>query len=190
MSKRHMQFSCGLVTACLAVVLTWTMASGQNEKKKSVEQIVPENTVLFVGADGSGKHAAKWEKTAAYEAMVQSGLQGVFEKFFEGLAQQAGADDSPEKKAAEKLLADLDQQGVIVAVSLPVKPGPPLPQVTIVLQNCASNAAALTNALTMAGGMAGMQLEASEVNGRSVLSGWFQRRRASKSEHGPRVATS
>ena len=78
MSKRHMQFSCGLVTACLAVVLTWTMASGQNEKNKSVEQIVPENTVLFVGADGSGKHAAKWEKTAAYEAMVQSGLQGVF----------------------------------------------------------------------------------------------------------------
>lgn len=79
MSPQQARISWGMFAGVLGIVLTLTMADAQNRDRQSVEELLPANTVVFIGHDGAEKHKGAWEKTAAYEAMYESGMAGVFE---------------------------------------------------------------------------------------------------------------
>ena len=83
MSPQRARFSWGLLAGVFGIGLTITLATTQDEKPRSVEELIPANTVVFFGQDGSAKHTEAWEKTAAYESMYKSGMVGVVEKIFE-----------------------------------------------------------------------------------------------------------
>ena len=116
MSPQQARISWGLFAGVLGIVLTLTMADAQNRDRRSVEELIPANTVLYIGHDGAAKHQRAWEKTAAYEAMYESGMAGVFEKLLAFVEEQTGAKNNPEVAAAMKHLED---HGATFAVSLP-----------------------------------------------------------------------
>lgn len=80
MSPRQARISWGLFAGILGIVLTLTIADAQNKDQRSVEELIPASTVLFIGHDGAELHKAAWEKTAACEAMYDSGMMAVFDK--------------------------------------------------------------------------------------------------------------
>ena len=167
MSLRQSRFSWGLLAGLLGIGLTLTIAANQRAEPRPVETLIPVETVLFLGHDGAEKHKAAWEQTAAHESMYESGMVGVVEKVMEWAAQQSGADQNPELDAAVK---HLDDHGATLAVSLPTVPGPPIPQITIVLHNAAEYQPMLTGLARNFGLFVGAQFEQHEIKGRSVAS--------------------
>lgn len=167
MSQRQARFSWGLLAGLVGIGLTLTIADAQNEEPRPAEELIPAGTILFVGHDGAQKHKEAWEKTAAHEAMYESGMVAVLEKLFEFAGEQAGADDNPEVEEAMKHLED---HGATFAVSLPAGQGPPIPQVTIVLHKAAKYEPALSGLVRNFGVFIGAQFDQQEVKERSVTS--------------------
>jgi type II secretory pathway pseudopilin PulG len=165
MSPRQARISWGLFAGVLGIVLTLTMADAQNRDRQSVEELIPASTVLFIGHDGAEKHKGAWEKTAAYEAMYESGLVAVFEKLFAFVEEQTGVKNNPEVAAAMKHLQD---HGATIAVSLPAAGGPPIPQVTVILHKAAKYDPMLSGLVRNFGIFVGAQFEQSEVSERSI----------------------
>ena len=167
MSPRQARISWGLFAGVLGIVLTLTIADAQNRDQQTVEELIPASTVLFIGHDGAEKHKGAWEKTAAYEAMYDSGMMAVFDKLFVFVGEQTGTQDNPEVTEAMKHLED---HGATFAVSLPAAGGPPIPQVTIVLHKAAKYDPILSGLIRNFGIFIGAQFEQSDVKGRSVTS--------------------
>lgn len=167
MSPRQARISWGLFAGVLGIVLTLTIADAQNRDQQSVEELIPASTVLFIGHDGAATHQGAWEKTAAYEAMYDSGMMAVFDKLFVFLGEQTGAKDNPEVEAAMKHLED---HGATFAVSMPTAQGPPIPQVTIVLHKAAKYDPILSGLVRNFGIFIGAQFEQSDNSERSVTS--------------------
>ncbi len=167
MSPRQAKISWGLFAGVLGLVLTLTMADAQNRARQSVEELVPASTVLFIGHDGAEQHKGAWEKTAAYEAMYESGMMAVIEKLFAFVGEQAGAKDNPEVAAAMK---HLENHGATFSVSLPAAGGPPLPQVTVILHKAAKYDPMLSGLVRNFGIFFGAQFEKNDVGQRSVTS--------------------
>ncbi|MGZ0169354.1 MAG: DUF1559 domain-containing protein [Planctomycetales bacterium] len=167
MSPSQARISWGLFAGVLGIVLTLTIADAQNRDQQSVEELIPASTVLFVGHDGAESHKGAWEKTAAHEAMYESGMMAVVEKLFQFLGEQAGTKDNPEVEAAMK---HLDAHGATFAVSLPGGQGPPIPQVTIVLHKAAKYDPMLSGLVRNFGFFIGAQFEQNDNNERYVTS--------------------
>jgi hypothetical protein len=167
MSPRQARISWGMFAGVLGIVLTLTIADAQNRDKQTVEELIPASTVLFIGHDGAATHKGAWEKTAAYEAMYDSGMMAVFDKLFVFVGEQTGTQDNPEVTAAMKHLED---HGATFAVSMPAAQGPPIPQVTIVLHKAAKYDPILSGLVRNFGIFIGAQFEQSDVNERSVTS--------------------
>lgn len=167
MSPQQARISWGLFAGVLGIVLTLTMADAQNRDRQSVEELLPASTVVFIGHDGAEKHKGAWEKTAAYEAMYESGMAGVFERLFAFVEEQTGAKNNPEVAAAMKHLED---HGATFAVSLPTAGGPPIPQVTIILHKAAKYDPMLSGLVRNFGVFIGAQFSQSDNAERSVTS--------------------
>src|SRR5258708_29633928 len=82
----------GTTLLILAAGCVFWLAPGiaQDSKSPAPEKLLPADALLFVGWDGTSSHRAAWEKTAAYEALVTSGLTDVFARLTEFAEQQAG----------------------------------------------------------------------------------------------------
>ena len=167
MSPRQAPISWGLLAGVLGIGLTMTIADAQNDKPQPIEELIPAGTVVFLGHDGAEKHQAAWEKTAAHEAMYESGMVGVLEKLFEFAGQQAGQQGNPEFEEAMK---HLEAHGATLAVSLPDAQGPPIPQITIVLHKAAKYEPMLSGLARNFGFFIAAQFEQQDVNDRAVTS--------------------
>ena len=167
MSPRQARISWGLLAGVLGIGLTMSIADAQNDEPKPAVELVPAGTVLFLGHDGAEKHQAAWEKTAAHEAMYESGMVAVLEKLFEFAGQQAGQQGNPEFEEAMK---HLEAHGATLAVSLPDAQGPPIPQVTIVLHKAAKYEPMLSGLARNFGFFIAAQFEQQDVNDRAVTS--------------------
>ncbi|MEO2014847.1 MAG: hypothetical protein ABGZ53_10790, partial [Fuerstiella sp.] len=168
MTSRQARISWGILAATLAVGVALTTAEENSRNTRSVEQLLPGNTVILVGQDGSAAHKDSWEKTAAYEAMYKSGMVDVVEKVFNWIGEQSGTGKNPQ---LEKLFTDLDSNGASVAVSIPGAQGPPIPRITVVLRDAAEHESMLSGMSRGLAGIARVQLEQKNVKGRSVASG-------------------
>ena len=152
MSSRQTRLSGGLFAGILGIGLTLAIVANQGYEPRAVETLLPADTILFLGHDGSEKHKAAWEQTAAHEAMYQSGLVSVLEKVVDWVGQQAPTSQHPEFEAA---LKHLDAHGATLAVSLPTAQGPPIPQITIVLHKAAQYAPTLSGMVRSFGPLIG-----------------------------------
>lgn len=167
MSPRQARISWGLFAGVLGLVLTLTIADAQNRDQQLVEELIPASTVVYVGHDGAATHQGAWEKTAAYDAMYESGMMEVVDKLFKFLGEQTGTQDNPEVEAAMK---HLEAHGATFAISLPDGQGPPIPQVTIVLHKAAKYDPMLSGLVRNFGFFIGAQFEQSDNTERSVTS--------------------
>jgi hypothetical protein len=79
-----------LVAVCAAVFFVASRGWAKPEETKNVAALLPANTFLYIHWDGVDQHRAAWEKTAAHEAAVKSGLWSAIYKlaatFFTGEA--------------------------------------------------------------------------------------------------------
>ena len=167
MTPRQTRYSWGLFAGILGVALTLTIADAQNSKASGPEELMPAGTVLFIGHDGAEKHKVAWEKTAAHQAMYESGMVEVLEKLANFVTEQVGAEGNPEIEAA---VEHLEAHGASLAVSLPTGQGPPIPQVTVVLHKAAKYEEMLGGVVRNLGFTIGIQLDEQEVSERSVTS--------------------
>jgi hypothetical protein len=98
----------------------------------SSDKLLPAGALLYIGWDGLSAHRAAWEKTAAYQAIVKSGLSDIFPKLLEMIEEQAAQNGLPGDDISE-VVRHLLQAGFSLAVAAPADQGRPQPQLTIVV---------------------------------------------------------
>ncbi len=108
----------------------------KQEKPVSPEQFFSADTVAYFRLDGSKTHQAEWEKTAAYKALVKSGLAKSLDNWLAALAKQ-----EPRAEIGRKLLWHVLENGISMGVAPPLLSQPADDprsgemEVTIVLHN-------------------------------------------------------
>ncbi len=171
MSPRVARWAWGLLLGSCAFAVSLTvLQSGRAQvaSPKPVEELLPRDTVLLIRWDGSERHQASYQKTAAYEALYESGLMPLVEKTLSQLTDSAGEKDESQQLLMS-LIDAISKQGVSVSVTLP-PPAPggppiPLPQALIVIPNSGKHAEAIVG---MASGGPRLQIEKREISNRTV----------------------
>ncbi len=145
--------------------LGWTLAQSRQETVPP-EQLLPQNSVLYLGYDGLQRHQEAWQQTAAYDAFVKSGLTNVLDKLFAAIGTQAQKDPQASQAfaLARQGLDHLYQDGISLAVSLPEQAGP---YGVIVLHDAADLQAGLLQLITEAS-RGDIQTEETDISGRTV----------------------
>src|SRR5437868_1829342 len=81
MSRRKATVSYGValgVFVCLGLLLS--VGVGQSKPAVAPETLLPANSIFYAGWDGIDSHQDGWHATAAYKALVESGLLDVAQK--------------------------------------------------------------------------------------------------------------
>jgi hypothetical protein len=104
---------------------------GQDKPGPLPEKLLPAGAILYVGWDGADAHREAWKKTAAYDALIESGLGDVVLKLAGWAGRQVGEEPV---RMVTKSLDHLAGKGLYLAVAAPGgEQGPPMPQLTIVV---------------------------------------------------------
>lgn len=117
----------------LALLLTASEAAAQGAAGVKPQQLFPADTVAYFSYDGMQRHEAAWKQTAAYEALVDSGLWEALESWL-----MARGGESPLAPALHKLVMHALSRGVSGGLLLPAGAETPTPLVTVVLHDGAS----------------------------------------------------
>lgn len=167
MTRRQSLFAWTMLLVLAGGIFWPAPGIAQDAKTPVPEKLLPADALLYVGWDGTAAHRATWEKTAAYEAVVKSGLTDVFTRLVEFAEQQAG--NGPPVRQIANGLESLLGSGFYLAVGAPNSgDGPPAPQATLVIPGGAG-ATAQINALAAQFGAAGMaEIENEKIGPRSV----------------------
>jgi len=137
MSVRNRKFYFGglCLVGCVLVAVLVSMGRAQKAEKKSVEELLPADSILYIQTDGSDAHRDAWEKTAAYESLYQSGLYDAAAKLVSGLFERMAPKSNGEVLAAAK---QAWEKGCSLSVAVSAENGPPLPWATLVLHDSAN----------------------------------------------------
>ncbi|MSR57042.1 MAG: DUF1559 domain-containing protein [Planctomycetaceae bacterium] len=131
MTQRQAFVSWSAFLVLVGAALVGPSLFGQAKPGPSPEKLLPAGTLLYVGWDGTDAHRDAWQKTAAYDAIFQSGLSEVVTKLAAWAERQAG---EASVRMVIDSLAHLGHKGVYLAVAVPAADqGPPLPQLTVVV---------------------------------------------------------
>lgn len=145
------------------------MGQAQNDEPKAVAELLPQDSILLLKCDGSATHEEAFAKTAAHQALFESGLVPLLAKAFKEVAAQSPAGPEAVAGPAGKFLQHLTQHGVALSVTVapPAPGGPPmpLPQAVLVLPEAAEFAEAIGGLLQ---GTLGIPVETREIDGRNV----------------------
>ena len=165
----------GVTLGLCLLVAPWGQA--QPEKAaKAPHQLLSQHSVLYVGWDGEEAHRAAFEKTAAHQALYDSGVMETIDKVsraFREIAekQNPGGADAAEAQALETAMQHVMAQGFSLSISLPAdEQGPPLPHVVLVLHKAGAMTNGLTALVRKIGEKEGIELQENEISGRSVAS--------------------
>src|SRR5262245_36870195 len=63
---------------------------GEDKQGPPPEKLLPAGALVYVGWDGTDAHRDAWRKTAAYEALVESGLGEVVTKLSRWAEREVG----------------------------------------------------------------------------------------------------
>ena len=161
----------GVLAGCVVALVAFSTGRAQNEDSVPVAALVPQKAVLYIDAEGSDVSAEAFQKTAAYKALIESGLMGVIEKAFEELAATQPGGPAVFAEQAETFFAHLEAKGAAFAISVadPVPGGPPiaLPQGIVILKEGANFAEPISNLVLQS---AGIDINVKVVGDRSVES--------------------
>ncbi|MGE3316892.1 MAG: DUF1559 domain-containing protein [Planctomycetaceae bacterium] len=151
-----------LFIAAIAGVMA-SRGVARQQDPKPVTSLLPESTFLYVTWDGIDGHRATWEKTAAYESTVKSGLMsGVYK----AIASFIPPDVTPDVESALKLVELIMQRGMSLSVAF--GEGVPIPHGVVVLHRSADLETKFTDFVTRIDNDAGKKFDERTVNGREV----------------------
>ncbi|OYW22562.1 MAG: hypothetical protein B7Z55_04500, partial [Planctomycetales bacterium 12-60-4] len=99
----------------IAATMSWNGTLAQTGRPKSIaaESLLPATTVAYLRHEGTATHQEAWEQTAAYEALVTSGLAQSLDQWFEKLAERY-----PEMEVLRPIAWDVLEQGLTCGLSL------------------------------------------------------------------------
>jgi len=147
---------------CGAAIFAVSLSRANVNETASVESLLPADTVVYINWDGTDKHRAAWEKTAAYEAAFKSGLM---HSLYETVESLVPGNVRPDFDLAMKTLETILQRGLTLAVDL--DDVSPAPHVTLVLHNSADLEETLEKFLQNAQGSS-YNVASTEIGGRQV----------------------
>lgn len=154
--------------ACLGLVslAAWTLWAGA-EAPRTVEELLPADTVFYAAARGLNETQDAWKKTAAHEALENSGATALFQKLIAfGLEKIPDAQGSQlAKQALDQFTANGYALGIALGDEEPVR----FPYAVLVLPQGGKLAAGLT-AVLQEHAAEKLTLETRDVGGVEVTS--------------------
>lgn len=152
--------------ALLGVFLVGPALFGQVKPGPAPETLLSSGTLIYVGWDGIDAHRAAWEKTAAREALVASGLSEIIAKVGAWASKEVG--DEPVRKVMGT--ADhLTKKGLFIGLAVPAADqGPPMPQLTIVVPGAGTATQQISEILSHLGAQ---NFRTDDVDNRKVTRG-------------------
>jgi prepilin-type processing-associated H-X9-DG protein len=134
-----------VVAAIFILVLGIASAVAFNlaaSEERAPESLLPADSVVYFGWDGTEKHKTAWEKTACYESLDKTHILKTLADF--GVSFIPPDSDIP-SEAISQLLEGIGRRGISASVSFPKERQ--LPRVLAVLHHAASLEPAFTAAI-------------------------------------------
>lgn len=162
----------GFLLIAVSVGVGFTFA--QPKQLVAPEKLLPASAVIYVGMDGGLAHQEAWQKTAAYEALYQSGLMEFVGRIFADLRQATGGEQGIAGQAGG-VFQHVTEHGASLAVVLDAQPGqPPLPWAVLVVHDAAKYADGVMQLAQMAA-RGEVEFQKTDKQGRSVTHGILPR---------------
>ena len=102
------------------------------ESDKAPETFLPAEPHIYFAWDGETAHHDAWEKTAAYQALQESGLVPVATKMFADLVARSTGE---QEAVFDRVLQTAKENGISLAITTPTAEGLSIPWGVIVLHN-------------------------------------------------------
>lgn len=167
----------------MSIRLKWAVATGfllcavgvgytfaQPTEPVAPETLLPASSVLYAHMDGGLKHQEAWQKTAAYEALYESGLMDLFGKLFTDLQARTGGEQGIAGQIGG-VVDHVQKHGVSFAVALSQGEGqPPLPWAILVVHEAGKYEPGVMQLALMAS-RGEIQFIQTEKEGRNVTHG-------------------
>jgi Protein of unknown function (DUF1559) len=131
-------------------------------EERAPESLLPADSVVYFGWDGTEKHRADWEKTACYEALDKTHLVRTIVDF--GLSY-IPADSPVSERDVRQLLESVVRRGISVSVAVPK--AHTVPQVIVILHQGAGLEAGFNSAIPKIAPR-DTKFETSTIRGRNV----------------------
>jgi hypothetical protein len=131
-------------------------------EERAPELLVPGDSAVYFGWDGTEKHRADWEKTACYEALDKTHLVRTIADF---ALSYIPADSPVSQEAVRQLLEGIARQGFSVSVAFPKEHR--FPRMVLVLHRAAGLEDGFNTAIPKLFGNAA-QFETLTIRGRRV----------------------
>jgi hypothetical protein len=141
MTQRQAVAVWGSFLVLLAAFLVGPLLFGQEKQGPPAEKLLPAGALVYFGWDGTDAHRGAWQKTAAYDALIESGLSQVVDRLAAWAKREVGEE---QVRRAMQSLEHLSHRGLYLALAAPMSDqGPPLPQLTIVIPGAGAAATEL-----------------------------------------------
>jgi hypothetical protein len=167
--RRQRIFSAAVLILVAAIASAVAFALSQSEER-APESLLPADSVVYFGWDGTEKHKADWEKSACYESLDKTKLLKTIADF---ALSYIPADSPVPESAVRQLLSGIARRGISLSLSVPK--GQLTPRVVVVLHQAADLQPAFDAALPQL--FKGTQFEVTTIRGRRVNRGVFHNSR-------------
>ena len=168
MRRRNFIFAAVLVL--IAGIASAVAFSLSQSEERAPESLLPADSVVYFGWDGTEKHKADWEKSACYESLDKTKLLKMIADF---ALSYIPADSPVPESAVRQLLSGIARRGISLSLSVPK--GKLTPRVVVVLHQAADLQPAFDAALPQL--FKGAQFEVTTIRGRRVNHGTFHNSR-------------
>jgi hypothetical protein len=168
MRRRNFIFAAVLVL--IAGIASAVAFSLSQSEERAPESLLPADSVVYFGWDGTEKHKADWEKSACYESLDKTKLLKTIADF---ALSYIPADSPVPESAVRQLLSGIARRGISLSLSVPN--GKLTPRVVVVLHQAADLQPAFDAALPQL--FKGAQFEVTTIRGRRVNHGTFHNSR-------------
>jgi hypothetical protein len=146
----------------IASAVAYALAAGE---ERAPESLLPADSVIYFGWDGTDKHKAAWEKTACYESLDKTH----FLSTLVDLGLSFIPPEAPIKaKEVRQLVDSLARKGVSVSVAFPKEHT--IPRVVVVLHQAAGLEAGFNAVIPQLAGNS-IKFESSVIRGHHVMRG-------------------
>jgi prepilin-type processing-associated H-X9-DG protein len=168
MQRTTLLAATGLVVVASVGLVTWsTRAAGQNKKPVAVEALLPADAIAVFSWDGFEAHSEGWKRTAANDALVQSGLMDLVQKLLKWAEQQAGPAPVHLVNQAIEHLVDRGLHAALSAAP-PTQAGPPQVRFIAVVPGGAQAAEVIAGLIPPGGPV---DFNTASIHGRKVTRG-------------------
>jgi hypothetical protein len=136
-------------------------------EERAPESLLPADSVVYFGWDGTEKHKAAWEKTACYEALDKTHLVKTLADF---ALSYIPADSPVPQESVRQLFEGIARRGISVSATFPKEQT--YPRVIVVLHHAAGLEAGFNSAIPkLFAAQKLIKFETSTIRGRRVTRG-------------------